>query len=96
MVTLHDTRSGLPSADGGMTVGLSKLSSLDGRRPPYHRPQALARLACGANAALWICLYPCLYMSISMSISADPSETGIGWDREPWQVVDPGEQINYI
>ena len=32
MVTLHDTR-GLSSADGGMTVGLRRLSSLDGRRP---------------------------------------------------------------
>ena len=37
-VTLHDTRF-LSSADGGMTVGLWKLSSLDGRRPPWYWPQ---------------------------------------------------------
>ena len=30
---------GLSSADGGMTVGLWKLSSLDGRRPPWYQPQ---------------------------------------------------------
>ena len=36
MVTLHVR--GLPSADGGMTVGLWRLSSLDGRRPPWYRP----------------------------------------------------------
>ena len=30
---------GLSSADGGMTFGLWKLSSLDGRRPPWYRPQ---------------------------------------------------------
>ena len=29
---------GLSSADGGMTVGLWRLSSLDGRRPPWYRP----------------------------------------------------------
>ena len=28
----------LSSADGGMTVGLWRLSSLDGRRPPWYRP----------------------------------------------------------
>ena len=32
MVTLHDTR--FVECDGGMTVGLLKLSSPDGRRPP--------------------------------------------------------------
>ena len=37
MVTLLDIR--LSSADGGMTVGLWKLPSLDGRRPPWYRPQ---------------------------------------------------------
>ena len=36
MVTLHVR--GLPSAHGGMTVGLWRLSSLDGRRPPWYRP----------------------------------------------------------
>ena len=30
---------GLSSADGGMTVGLWKLSSVGGRRPPWYRPQ---------------------------------------------------------
>ena len=30
---------GLLSADGGMTVGLWRLSSLDGRRPPWYRLQ---------------------------------------------------------
>ena len=30
---------GLSSADGGMTVGLWNLSSLNGRRPPWYRPQ---------------------------------------------------------
>ena len=30
----------LSSADGGMTVGLWKLSSLDGRRSPWYWPQA--------------------------------------------------------
>ena len=34
--------SGLWSADGGMTVGLWRLSSLDGRRPPWYRPQISA------------------------------------------------------
>ena len=29
----------LTSADDGMTVGLWKLSSLDGRRPPWYRPR---------------------------------------------------------
>ena len=32
---------GLSSADGGVTVGLWKLSSLDGRRPPWYRPQII-------------------------------------------------------
>ena len=32
---------GLLSADGGMTVGLWRLSSLDGRRPPWYRPLGL-------------------------------------------------------
>ena len=32
---------GLLSADGGRTVGLRKLSSLDGRRPQWYRPLAL-------------------------------------------------------
>ena len=41
MVTLFDT---LSSAVGGMTVGLWKLSSLDGRRPPWYRPQMLLLL----------------------------------------------------
>ena len=36
MATLHDTP--LSSADGGMMVGLWKLSSLDGCRPPWYRP----------------------------------------------------------
>ena len=36
MVTLHD---------GGMMVGLWKLSSFDGRRPPWYRPQILAQHA---------------------------------------------------
>ena len=31
---------GLSSADGGMTAGLWKLSSLDGRRPPWYRPSS--------------------------------------------------------
>ena len=35
---------GLLSADGEMTVGLWKLSSLDGRRPPRYRP--LGSLSC--------------------------------------------------
>ena len=35
----------LSSADGGMTVGLWKLSSLDGRRPPWYRP--LGSIPCG-------------------------------------------------
>ena len=30
---------GLSNADGGTTVGLWRLSSLDGRRPPWYRPQ---------------------------------------------------------
>ena len=32
---------GLSSADGEMTVGLWRLSSLDGRRPPWYRPQTI-------------------------------------------------------
>ena len=37
MVTFHDTR--FVECRGWMTVGLWKLSSLDGRRPPWYRPQ---------------------------------------------------------
>ena len=33
---------GLSSADGGMTVGLWKLSLLNGRRPPWYRPQTVS------------------------------------------------------
>ena len=36
---------GLSSADGGMTVGLWKLSSLDGRRPPWYWLQATGGVA---------------------------------------------------
>ena len=54
---------GLSSADGGMAVGLWRLSSLDGRRPPWYRPQEISPvqaypLAFGRAAAcvciLWI------------------------------------------
>ena len=38
---------GLSSADGRMTVGLWKLSSLDGRRPPWYRPQTSTRTTTG-------------------------------------------------
>ena len=39
---------GLSNADGVMTVGLWRLSSLDGRRPPWYRP---------LNSRLWLLRY---------------------------------------
>ena len=46
------TICGLPSTDDGMTVGLWKLSSLDGRRPPWYWPQFMA-LGATLHEKLW-------------------------------------------
>ena len=73
---------GLSSADGGMTVGLWKLSSLDARRPPWyqrlscpfsrHATRHVARDTDGPNILLVICTQLIMIIIIAF--------TGAIWD----------------
>ena len=51
---------GLSGADGGITVGLWKLSSLDGRRPPWYRP-LVSRYQCAETG--WDSKFNVQYLS---------------------------------
>ena len=79
---------GLSSGHGGMTAGLWKLSSLDGRLPLWYQPQASGDLGPGVST-LWLdeikSLICNFYLSVQLPEQIGPRDTQANrWDgRQP-------------
>ena len=85
---------GLLSADGGMMVGLCKLSSLDGCRPPWYLPLACWHTREGR--ILWNLVRPPAYCGIRgghRHCWVNHEEVSTGWSWE-WTIVGAAQKKN--